>query len=86
MNTENYSAQPGMEPIAVQTSEEDEVARKRAREFDDALYAPQDCRAQSDQARALVDKVVTLITEHEQNAQIDIIRRSPMFGWSCRVS
>jgi hypothetical protein len=44
---------------------EDEVARKRAREFDDALYAALDCRAQSDQARALVDAVVSLVTEHE---------------------
>jgi hypothetical protein len=77
MNTENYSAQPGMEPISVQTSEEeDEAARKRAREFDDALYAPLDCRAQSDQARALVDTVVSLVTEHEHATGTRTNRRS----------
>ncbi|HEY2249122.1 MAG TPA: hypothetical protein VGH70_16890 [Bradyrhizobium sp.] len=46
----------------------DEAARKRAREFDDALYAPLTCRAQSEQARALVDTVARLVTEHEQTA------------------
>src|SRR5262249_55267139 len=77
MNTENYSAQPETEPVVVQTSEEkDEAARKRAREFDDALYAPLDCRAQSDQARALVDAVVTLVTEQEHSGRSRTNRRN----------
>ena len=69
MNTENHPAQPGTETVVVETSTtDDEAARKRAREFDDALYAALDCRAQSDQARSLVDAVVTLVTEHERTA------------------
>jgi hypothetical protein len=39
----------------------DEAARKRAREFDDALYASLDCRAQSEQSRALVNTVARLV-------------------------
>jgi hypothetical protein len=66
MNTESQPPQLGTETVVVETSVmDDEAARKRAREFDDALYAALDCRAQSDQARALVDAVVTVVTEHE---------------------
>jgi hypothetical protein len=35
----------------VPTAEDEDAGRKRAREFDIAIYAPLTCRAQSDQAR-----------------------------------
>ncbi len=62
-------AQTGMEPVALEeTAEDNEAARKRAREFDDAIYAALDCRAQSDQAGALVNDVIRLVTEAEAAA------------------
>jgi hypothetical protein len=77
MNTESQPPQVGMETVVVETSvTDDDAARKRAREFDDALYAPLDCRAQSDQARALVDEVVSLVTAHEHATGTRTNRRS----------
>ena len=69
MNDESNLAQTGKETVRFQTPSPDEqAARKRAREFDDALYASLDCRAQSDQGRVLVDAVVTLVIEYERAA------------------
>lgn len=66
MDTEDHATQPAAQTDVVETSVmDDEAARKRAREFDEAIYAALDCRAQSDQARSLVDAVVTSVTEHE---------------------
>lgn len=66
MNTEGQSPQLGTETVVVETSvTDDEAARKRAREFDAALYAALLSRAHSDQARALVDTVATMVAEHE---------------------
>jgi hypothetical protein len=77
MNTESQPPQLGTETAAAETSVmDDEAARKRAREFDDALYAPLDCRAQSDQARVFVDAVVSLVTEHEHATGTRTNRRS----------
>ena len=66
MDTESHPAQAGTETVVVETLKmDDEAARKRAREFDDALYAPLLSRAHSDQARALVDHVATMVAAHE---------------------
>jgi hypothetical protein len=46
----------------------DEAARKKGRELDDALCSPLTCRAQSEHARALVDTVARLVTDHERMA------------------
>jgi len=65
MNQDHEPAKAGMEGP---TTEEEETARRRAREFDDAIYAALDCRAQSDQASALVNDVIRLVTEAETAA------------------
>ena len=77
MDTDDHAAQPVAQTDVVETPVTgDEAARKRAREFDDALYAALDCRAQSDQGRALVDAVVSLVTEHEHATGTRTNRRS----------
>jgi hypothetical protein len=76
MNTESQPPQLGTETVVVETSvTDDEAARKRAREFDDALYAALLSRAYSDQAHALVDHVVTMVAAHELAAGIRTNKR-----------
>jgi hypothetical protein len=76
MNTESYSPQAGTETVfAEKSGNDDEAARKRAREFDAALYAALLSRAHSDQARALVDTVVTMVAEHELAAGLRTNKR-----------
>jgi hypothetical protein len=76
MNTESQPPQLGTETVVVETSvTDDEAARKRAREFDDALYAALLSRAHSDQAHALVDHVVTMVAAHELTAGIRTNKR-----------
>jgi hypothetical protein len=76
MNTESQPPQMGAETVVVETSvTDDEAARKRAREFDDALYAALLSRAHSDQARTLVDHVVAMVAAHELVAGIRTNKR-----------
>jgi hypothetical protein len=76
MNEDQEPMHAGMEPVVVEVPPVDEeVARKRAREFDDAVYATLTCRTQSDQARALVDEVMELVTEAEAAAGKRINKR-----------
>jgi hypothetical protein len=53
----------------------EEAKRLRGRELDDALYAALLSRAHSDQARVLVDAMVTMVAEHELAAGIRTNRR-----------
>jgi hypothetical protein len=53
----------------------EEIRRLKGRQLDDALYAALLSRAHSDQARALVDTVVTMIAEHELAAGIRTNKR-----------
>jgi hypothetical protein len=48
-----------------QADDVDEAKRLRGRQLDDALYAALLSRSHSDQARALVDTLTSLVTEHE---------------------
>jgi hypothetical protein len=50
---------------SMRRSDDDEAKRLKGRELDDALYAVLLSRAHSDQARALVDIVATLVIEQE---------------------
>jgi hypothetical protein len=76
MNTESHPAQAGSETVVLETPRtDDEAARKRAREFDDALYAALLSRAHSDQAHALVDHVLRMAAEHELAAGIRTNKR-----------
>src|SRR5262249_33793115 len=62
----------------VQTEDEaelEEAKRLRGRQLDDALYAALLSRAHSDQARSLVDTVVTMVAEHELAAGVRTNKR-----------
>jgi hypothetical protein len=77
MNEDQEPMLAGMEPVVVEVppAEDKEAARKRAREFDDALYAPLLSRAHSDQAKALVDAVTALVAQQELAASSRTRRR-----------
>ena len=63
MNDDDIWSEANDATDAVDSS--DETARRRAREFDDALYASLTSSAHSDQARQLVETVTTLVAEQE---------------------
>jgi hypothetical protein len=67
MNEDQEPMLAGMESVVVEVppTEDEEAARKRAREFNDALYAALVSRAESDQAKALVDPVTALVAQRE---------------------
>jgi hypothetical protein len=81
MDTEDHAAQPVVQTDVVETSVMDDEAaieeakRLKGRELDDALYAALLSRAHSDQARALVDTVVTMVAERELAAGIRTNKR-----------
>ena len=50
-------------PIDASTT--DEALKKRAREFDDAIYADFACRAKSEQAKSLVESVFQSVIDYE---------------------
>jgi hypothetical protein len=63
---DEISLDDALEVQKVQSDEDiEEAKRLKGRDLDDALYAALLSRAHSDQARALVDTVVTMVAEHE---------------------
>ena len=52
-------------PIDASTADEAMALKKRAREFDDAIYADFTCRAQSEQATSLVESVFQSVIDYE---------------------